>query len=106
MESTRVPSPGGLGRGRERAHRDGMDPRDHHDESAAATARAALIGLLVGASLWIAVAGGLQRTHLAPALLPQAPAGHTTTIEALTEPIPLPGGAGHLLPAGVEASQR
>ena len=66
----------------------------------------ALLGLLVGASLWIVVAAGMQRAHLGPMLLPQGSGAEATTLEDIIDPIPLPGGAGHLVLPGLEGSNR
>lgn len=66
----------------------------------------ALLGLLVGASLWIVVAAGMQRAHLGPMLLPQGSGAETTTLDELIEPIPLPGGAGHLVLPSLDGPHR
>lgn len=55
----------------------------------------ALIGLLVGASLWVVIAGSMARTGFGPMLLPEGSA-KIRALETASEPIPLPGGGGHI----------
>jgi len=66
------------------------------------TAWAGTAGLLVTFELWLVIAAGLQRGNPLLEPLPEGPErASATTQVAATEPVPLPGGYGHLvLPTG------
>ena len=66
------------------------------------TAWAGAAILLVVIGLWLVVAAGLQRDLPELVPLPEGPAiASDTTMVAASQPMPLPGGHGHLeVPAG------
>ena len=68
----------------------------------AAWAGAAVLLVVIG--LWLVVAAGLQRGLLPLVPLPEGPAtasASDTILVAASQPMPLPGGEGHLeIPAG------
>jgi hypothetical protein len=72
-----------------------FEPDHHHPtRQPRSVVVASLIGLFVGASLWLVVAAGLQRSAAGPMLVPQGPAVTLATraVETEAEPVPLPGG--------------